>query len=209
MFYKLLLNNLYGQLATRGIITKTVPINDPRLRSGAKAFGRKAFLDMRTSIPDHVNYLHAAYVTSYGRLELFKYLHALGERAIYCDTDSVIFTGKPDFRIGDELGEMKLVSKGHYCETFAPKTYVFDDDYVAKGVPKVHAKTFIKTGEAKYFQPFKYREACEFFDRGNKKKLSVWREVKKRKLTNYKKKSLIKGLFWPKDIDAYTKECDK
>jgi len=206
LFYKLLMNNLYGQLASRGVITKTVSMHDPRLVSGTKTFGVKAFLDMTTRPPEHVNYLHAAYVASYGRLELFRYMNQLGERMIYCDTDSVIFTGKPPFEIGDDLGQMKLVARGKHCITHAPKTYVFDDEFVAKGVPKLHAKKFIKTGKAKYDQPFRYREAAKFFDRGNTHKLSVWRTVTKELRSEYDKKRMDKsGRYYPRNIDKLRK----
>jgi len=206
LFYKLLLNNLYGQLASRGVITKTVNMHDKRLLSGAKTFGTKAFLDLSTSVPEHVNYMHAAYVTSYGRIELFNYMEQLGERMIYCDTDSVIFTGKPPFAIGPDLGQMKLVKTGEHCRTHAPKTYEFDSDFVAKGVPKQHAKEFIRKGKASYLQPFRYREACQFFDRGNTHKLSVWRKVTKELRSIYDKKRCDKsGRYFPKRIDKLTK----
>jgi len=206
LFYKLLLNNLYGQLASRGVITKTVSMHDKRLESGARTFGTKAFLELSTAVPEHVNYMHAAYVTSYGRLELFNYMHQLGERMIYCDTDSVIFTGKPPFPVGKELGQMKLVKTGRHCRTHAPKTYEFDKDFVAKGVPKQHAKEFIRKGKASYLQPFRYREACTFFDRGNKKKLSVWRPVTKELRSKYDKKRCDKsGRYFPKHIDKLIK----
>lgn len=205
LFYKLLMNNLYGQLASRGVITKTVALDDPRLRGGAKTFGTKAFLDLATAPPEHVNYMHAAYVTSYGRLELFRYLKSLGKRMIYTDTDSAIFEGTPPFQTGPELGQMKLEARGEYCRTHAPKTYVFDDDYVAKGVPKKYAKTFITKKKASYLQPFRYREAAQFFDRGNTHKLSVWRKVTKELRSKYDKKELRGNIYYPRAIDTFKK----
>ena len=41
------------------------------------------------------NVVIAAYTTAQARLKLFSYLHRLGDRALYADTDSVIFTTKP------------------------------------------------------------------------------------------------------------------
>jgi hypothetical protein len=203
LFYKLLMNNLYGQLATRGIITKTVDCHDKRLGTGATVFGKRAFLDLQTGIPAHVNYLHAAYVTSYGRLELARYLRQLGKRMIYCDTDSTIFEGKPPFETGSELGQMKLEGTGKACVCYAPKTYVFDDEFVAKGIPKKHAKAYIKKRKVTFAQPFRFREAAAFFDRGNKRKLSVWRNITKELRTEYLKKRFDKksGLFLPKRFD--------
>jgi len=51
-----------------------------------------------------------AYVACGGRIHLYSYLHKLGERALYCDTDSVIFVQKTDepplIEYGDALGDM-------------------------------------------------------------------------------------------------------
>jgi hypothetical protein len=45
--------------------------------------------------------------------------------------------------------------------------------------------------------PFKLRESIRFFDDGNAKPLSVWRPVVKSWETNYKKKNLKRGRFYP------------
>jgi hypothetical protein len=45
--------------------------------------------------PHNTNAVIASYVTAHARLELYKYLEMLGDRALYCDTDSVIYTQKP------------------------------------------------------------------------------------------------------------------
>jgi hypothetical protein len=202
LFFKLLMNNLYGQLATRGSISRTVSNTHPNAQSGAyPVFGNKLLMDFNTAPPEHCNYLHAAYVTSYGRLELLKYLRELGERMIYCDTDSLIFTGKPPFKIGDGLGEMKLEGRGKHVVTYAPKTYAFDnDEFVAKGVPKRLAKTYIENKKVAYEQPFRLREACKFFDRGNRRKLSVWRKVTKAFETNYFRKTRYRERYFPKEL---------
>ena len=39
----------------------------------------------------HTNVIIASYVTTHARLELYSYLEQLKERALYCDTDSVIY----------------------------------------------------------------------------------------------------------------------
>jgi hypothetical protein len=195
LFYKLVMNNLYGQLGMKGFIQEVQPIQDGK--SGI-LFGNRMLVERRSNLPNHVNYLHAAHVTSYGRLKLLEYLRKLDRRMIYCDTDSTIFTGESPFECGNELGQMKLEAKGEHCECFLPKTYVFDDDYVAKGVPKRCAEEFIKTGRADYFAPFKLREAIRFFDRDNRRPLSIWRKTGKSMNAVYDKKDLRAGIYYPK-----------
>ena len=39
----------------------------------------------------HTNEVIGAYVTAGARMHLYRYLDRLGERAVYCDTDSVIY----------------------------------------------------------------------------------------------------------------------
>ena len=51
----------------------------------------------------------ATFVTAYARLELYKIMEKLGERCLYCDTDSVIFTAKPGEyvpEIGQFIGDL-------------------------------------------------------------------------------------------------------
>lgn len=51
----------------------------------------------------------AAYVTAQARLHLYSYLQFLGNRALYCDTDSVYFTecpADPKLEKGDFLGQL-------------------------------------------------------------------------------------------------------
>ena len=43
----------------------------------------------------HTNVVIAAYVTAHARLVLYSYLERLGERTLYCDTDSVIYKQTP------------------------------------------------------------------------------------------------------------------
>ena len=115
---------------------------------------------------------------------------------IYCDTDSLFFFSKDKklpFKTGSELGEMKMEGWGARIDVYAPKMYSIDDVVKAKGVPRHLAKKFIENGEVEYDAPFKMREAINFFDRGNPRKLSVWRKVTKKIKSNYKKKILVDG----------------
>ncbi|CAC5412808.1 unnamed protein product [Mytilus coruscus] len=71
----------------------------------------------------------AAYTTTQARLELYKYLERLGERALYCDTDFIIFSSKPgDWmpNTGDYLGDLTDETPNNTIECFiteGPKNY--------------------------------------------------------------------------------------
>lgn len=171
LMLKLLLNNLYGQLAVSGLITRSVDVANPKY--DGIPYGKKKLVDTYVPLPVHCNWLHAAYVTSYGRLKLMEFLRAVGrDRLIYCDTDSAIFWWPPrarlPFTLGDDLGQMKLVSREKICEVFAPKTYRVGRKYKAKGVPSRLARVFIRDGEVSFDAPFQLREAITFYNRDTK-----------------------------------------
>ena len=58
----------------------------------------------------HSNEVIGAYITAGDRIHLYRYLDWLGERAIYCDTDSVIYIQPKDepnlIETWDKLGDM-------------------------------------------------------------------------------------------------------
>jgi hypothetical protein len=213
-FFKLLMNTLYGRLGSSGEIGRTVWATEKNQGEGV-CFGEKVLINYMMPLQEETNWSHAAYVTSYGRLKLLEYLERIGaERLIYCDTDSTIFDcpGEIPFECGNELGQMKIEQRcsvcGNFfshkpacpgakgldfwdrCETYAPKMYRSGNSYKAKGVPKRLAKQFIETGAAEFELPFKLREAIRFYDRGNSRKLSVWRKVRKELRGSYDKKQL-------------------
>lgn len=220
LFFKLLMNNLYGRLGTQGVIARSVWQNE-RNRFEGVPYGEKVLVKYQMPLGEETNWVHAAYVTAYGRLELQKYLRLLGpERMIYCDTDSCIFDcvdamRAPDmgsqwilppwyFQTGRELGEMKIEGWWDAAEAFAPKTYNVKRGkagmYKSKGVPKRLAREFQETGHVHFDLPFKFREAISFYDRKNAKRLSVWRTVEKFKRSGYDRKILKDNRFSPCNI---------
>lgn len=224
--FKLLMNTLYGRTGTTGVIGRTVTITDSNADKGI-CFGERVLVNYAMPLGEEVNWSHAAYITSYGRLELLKYLEIVGaENLIYCDTDSVIFdapNGTIPFPTGEELGDMKIETKCSVCNegwhsdapckggkplenwesclTFAPKMYRLANQFKAKGVPKKLQREFIEQGKASYDLPYKFREAVTFFDRDNAKKLSVWRQVDKENRVNYDKKELIGNRYFPCEVN--------
>lgn len=79
----------------------------------------------------------AAYVTAQARLELYKYLQALGDRVIYCDTDSCIYINRNtlgEYKVltgrllGNMTDELECFGKGSYIKAFVscgPKCYSY------------------------------------------------------------------------------------
>lgn len=205
LFYKLLMNNLFGRLGTSGTIGRSVWQTDKNKFEGIP-YGEKVLVNYQMPLSDETNWSHAAYVTAYGRLELHSYLRLIGTKyLIYCDTDSCVFNcpkRKLPFTVGKELGQMKLEGFEDVAFAFAPKMYKLGNHYKAKGVPVAQAQRFIETGKAEFDLPFKLREAMRFYDRENSKRLSVWRNVQKFKQTNYDRKKLLGNQFYPCKVNG-------
>ena len=71
----------------------------------------------------NTNVIIASYVTTHARLELYSYLEQLKDRALYCDTDSVIYrhiVGKYNPPLSKFVGGMTELGGSHITE------YVFN-----------------------------------------------------------------------------------
>ena len=179
-------------------------------------YGRKLLTDIEMPLPAHVNYLHAAYVTSYARLRLMDFMEKVGaDNLVYCDTDSLFFrwTGdKPPFPLSTELGEMKLEDRPKVIQCRSPKMYRLttgkgEVKTKAKGVTKRMQDTFYDRGVASFWQPWRLKESVATFDRllGDEdaedvKALGVWRQVVKRVVSGYDKKRLVRGRYVPRTM---------
>ena len=77
------------------------------------------------------NVVIAAYTTAQARLKLYSYLEQLGPRALYADTDSVVYTSRPGEwkpELGDYLGDLTdEVPDNRIIEfvTGGPKNYAY------------------------------------------------------------------------------------
>ena len=78
------------------------------------------------------NVVIAAYTTAQARLKLYSYLEQLGPRALYADTDSIVFKSAPTDvympPLGDYLGDLTdEVPQGKITEfvTAGPKNYAY------------------------------------------------------------------------------------
>ena len=106
---KLCLNSLWGKLAERQNRTQTKLISDPHelyrflatpgvevvnllFASDSVVWASWRYI-AEEQVPSlrHTNEVIVAYVAFGGRMHLYAHVNILGERALYCDTDSVIF----------------------------------------------------------------------------------------------------------------------
>jgi len=136
---KLCLNSMWGKLTERNDRTQTKVISDPKdLYSFLATPGIKVTnLAFASDDVVWISWKHAAeehaYVTAGARIRVYRYLDRLGERAIYCYTDSVIYIQPKDepnlIETGDKLGEItsELRSTEYISEFVSggPKNYAY------------------------------------------------------------------------------------
>ena len=141
---KLMLNSFWGKFGQRSNMTQVDIVKDPsiyfdklssdREEVTAVNFISEDMVEMRLKYKDDfvetsgkTNVVIAAYTTAQARLKLYSYLEQLGERSLYADTDSVIFSS----RQGDwepNLGDLTDEVPGNNIKTFVtggPKNYAY------------------------------------------------------------------------------------
>ncbi|KAK3924463.1 putative DNA polymerase [Frankliniella fusca] len=127
-------------------VTGLLPLSDECLQVTWKPVE-----DSEVSLPTS-SLLHAAFTTCHGRMQLYKYLDVVGERALYHDTDSVAYIsrpGEPDLPVGTHLGDLtdqieEDYGEGSFITEFVaggPKNYAYK---VAVGGDLAHTKVCIK-----------------------------------------------------------------
>jgi hypothetical protein len=106
----------------------------------------------------------AAYVTSYGRLELYKYLERCNP--YYCDTDSIMT--KKNYETDDSLGGLKLEMHIKEGIIVKPKYYMLNKDIVKiKGIgKKLMADEFMRCLSGKKIRYQKFVKFVESLRRG-------------------------------------------
>jgi len=120
---------LYSFLATPDIeVTNLVFASDDVVWLSWKHRAKEDVPSLR-----HTNVVIVAYVTAGGRIHLYRYLDRLQEKAIYCDTDSVIYIQPKDepslIETGDKFGDMTSeLSPSESISEFVsggPKNYAY------------------------------------------------------------------------------------
>lgn len=238
LFLKLMMNNLYGKFAQHkdGNKMTRVKLSPGALRRLDAAIESKigpfySYRVPRKKPPKTANYMWGVYVTSYARLSLLEKImavHAKGGKLLYCDTDSIMFTGeaaRDALRFGDSLGLMSLetydlgiyrASKGYLmCEHVTSRIADRRKEYkikkvACKGVPTHYAHDFILKGMAKFLKPMRLKEAeVRLHASANAKKddaffhdigVNVWRDVEKQMRSVYIKRKGERGVTRPVDV---------
>jgi len=155
---KLCLNSFWGKLCERNNRPRSKMITDPQelyrflVTPGIEVMNLAIVSDSvcwaswryaeEEEIPNlrHTNEVIGAYVTAGARMHLYKYLDKLRERALYCDTDSVLYIQDdepPYIEYGDNLGDM--------TNELRPDEYI--DEFVSGG-PKNYAYRICNRGDA-------------------------------------------------------------
>ena len=84
-------NELYRFMTTPGIEVTNLMFASDDVVWASWRFNEEMVSNLR-----HTNEVIGAYVTAAARLHLYSYLGRLRERAVYCDTDSVLFVQPRD-----------------------------------------------------------------------------------------------------------------
>ena len=145
---KLCLNNIWGKFARTPDRTTKAFVTDPRffyhlltddgysvseaqpVNDDCLYVSYKKVSEFQTP-PLSTNVVIAAYVTTHARLELYSYLEQLGERALYCDTDSVIYRhvdGLYNPALSEFVGGMTNELTGSHITEYVsngPKNYAY------------------------------------------------------------------------------------
>ncbi|KAK3731364.1 hypothetical protein QZH41_007156 [Actinostola sp. cb2023] len=162
---KLMLNSLWGKFGQNPHLPVTEYVDDPK-RFAELMFGPKTEvkhlllinenlaqlqydrIDDFTRESGFASVVHAAFVTSFARLKLYRYLEELQERVLYFDTDSIFYVTHPGqvlLPLGDYLGDLtsELKRPGDFIREFVstgPKSYAYvtdqgEKEVKCKGIP--------------------------------------------------------------------------
>jgi len=186
--YKLLLNALYGKFGQQGRRVRCVPLKRFLSLKITPPFSREwnglVIFTEETAPPPWGNDVWPAFVTARARVRLAREIEQLeqrGARPLYCDTDSIMFTGGRHryparaaqlggFELRGRYRRLLLVGKKEYALELRPGRW----ESRAKGVPLLERYRYLTTGTAEFDRPFRLREAA-----AGSGTVNVWRRVKK------------------------------
>ena len=134
-------NELYRFLSTPGIEVTNLLFASDEVVWISWRFREEEIVE---SLP-HTNEVIGAYVTTGARLKLYSYLEQLGTRALYCDTDSVIYvTSKnepPPIQCGDKVTQDVQTSTTNNLVDQDVQTTPVDYSLKALDIPTTHPVT--------------------------------------------------------------------
>lgn len=191
--YKLMLNGLYGKFGQGGARIECVPLEKfERMAHGPADFrvwnGLVIWRHVAKPPPWSCN-VWPALVTARARVRLLQEIERVkknGGRPLYCDTDSVIFSGPPQrypqrapapgtFESRGDYGEVLIVGKKEYGLRRG-RTW----EIHVKGVPRRERELYLREGKATFERPVRLREGMM---RG--KQPNVWSKFTKQRRVNY------------------------
>lgn len=197
--YKLLLNALYGKFGQQGRQVRAVPLDkflrQPEAPITWREWNGLAIYSQDGIPPPWGNNVWPAFVTARARVRLAQEIETLagsGARPLYCDTDSVIYSGgkrryparasKPGtFESRGKFRQLLLVGKKEYALQSGTRWEVH-----AKGVPFSERFRYLTEGVAEFSRPTRIREAAR--DGGTP---NVWKRVRKERRTKLEKHAAL------------------
>lgn len=209
LFLKVLMNALYGKIAAKNQVTRTVSrhhllkSNSKRLDEVKWVTYHRGLLDYFTPQQPYVNVLWGSMITAYSRNLLTEHmLKVPPEKLIYCDTDS-IYTHEHVMPVSKELGQMKLEKTAALMKVLQPKAYQIDDFYRAKGVPRPrdngqgivvdYAKEYMEKGFTEFQAPIRFRASLN----SHRGKANQWIKQSKSLRSAYAHKRLSGDRYFP------------
>lgn len=209
LFLKVLMNALYGKIASKNEVTRTVSRHH-LLKSKSKRIDEvkwityhRGLLDYHTPQQPYVNVLWGSMITAYSRNLLHYWMSKVpDDRLIYSDTDS-IYTYDFELPVSKELGQMKLEKTAAVMKVVQPKAYQIDDFFRAKGVPRPReskdglmvdfAQQYIEAGFVEFQAPIRFRDSIN----SHRGKANEWVMHKKSRKTAYGAKLLSGERYLP------------
>lgn len=210
LFLKVLMNALYGKIATKNTITRTVS-RYSLMKNGSKRMEQVKWIDYHRGLLDYqtppqkfVNLVWGSMITAHARILLTKYLLKVPpEKLMYCDTDS-IYCIDHKFDESTEIGGLKLEKeeKGMYVPQ--PKVYQHGEFWRAKGVPLPrnqetgeldfkYAREYVEEGQTIFMAPIRFRASLGSRRGG----ANQWVETRKGRKSEYKSKIYSNGRYFP------------
>jgi hypothetical protein len=216
LFLKVLMNSLYGKIASKSMVTRTVSRHhllkrdDKRISEVRWINANRGLLDYQTPPPPYVNVCWGAMITANARMLLTKYLVQVPrEKLIYCDTDS-LYANDITLPESKELGGMKLEKSAEVMKVIQPKAYKIDKFYRAKGVPRPkmkkdkdgkktkeieidYAKQYVEDGHTEFLAPIRFRASLV----SRRGKANAWVPHSRSRRTEYSSKRNSNGRYLP------------
>lgn len=192
MFYKMMMNSLYGKFGQTAMEHSIVGECDTSLFESYQGFdvptnesfreilaGGNVIQIREAGEARYTFYAIAAHVTDYARMKLFKLMDRAGrENVFYSDTDSLIVNETGYAKLKKELhptdlGKLKVEDTGNVFIGFAKKDYLLGDKRKLKGF------TLSSSNTDKHV--FKSYQSSSFFGamKRDEKKGSYWRMIEK------------------------------